>query len=136
MPFFTLQSSAASSPEYSATLLVACGSAPESSASVSPSGACTTTPQPAGPGLPRAPPSMYAVCAAAGRGLSPVVNRSSFEVCSSAVLQLGAGLGLRLGRLVVQDALAAVTLHDLGIAADVLRHARPQPDVTGGAHLT
>src|SRR5688572_9028110 len=61
------QRSAASSPLYSATLFVASGRASFNS-TIEPSSHSMRAPYPAGPGLPREPPSMFAVATAPEAG--------------------------------------------------------------------
>src|SRR5713101_5612702 len=103
-------------PRYSATLLVATPIDSQNSSTSVPSSCSMRTPNPAGPGLPRAPPSMYATIMGSLRRLGNARRR-------------GGGRG----RHEIEDALAAVALHDALVAPDGIEDLRPQPDVTDRA---
>src|SRR2546427_8472182 len=115
-------------PRYSATLLVAVPIASENSSTSVPSGCSMRTPKPAGPGLPRAPPSMYAT-------KRPAVKRPAPSAVEGPALSEGEGsLGrLRDGCGEIENALTAVALDDAVVAAHVVEHLRPHADVADRA---
>src|SRR5579862_3092442 len=117
-------SRAASRPRYSATLLVATPIDPLNSSTSVPSGCSMRTPYPAGPGLPREPPSIYATIIEGIRdddtgslgGLRDAVRRGRCD-----------------GWDVKQDAVAVVALQDLLVLEDGVEHLRPQANVADRA---
>src|SRR6185312_3808984 len=120
-PWRFAHSSAASRPRYSATLFVACPIASENSSTSVPSGCSMRTPKPAGPGLPRAPPSIYAITWFTVQGSLGGLRHG-----------ISRGCGNRR-RNEVQDPVAAVALDDLIVPADVVEHLRPHAHVTDDA---
>src|SRR5918994_2702549 len=119
-PCSTAHCKTAIKPWYSATLLVAIPSEPCCSDNTVPASSTMCAPQPAGPGLPRAPPSKYAVIKVPGPG----------SRC------LGCLRCLRCLRCdEVKNAVAAVALHDLFVLADFGKDRRTQPHLAHRAPL-
>src|SRR5919201_3401396 len=126
-------------PRYSATLLVAMPSGSENSSTSVPSGCSMRTPKPPGPGLPRAPPSMYAITEAvltAAEAAAPNVIAGPAPSAGERVVLIvvEASLGrLRDARGEIENALAAVALDDAVVTAHVVEHLRPHAHVADRA---
>src|SRR5688572_19732895 len=156
MPWAAAQRSAASSPLYSATLFVASGRASFNS-TIEPSSRSMRAPYPAGPGLPREPPSMFAVAAPPGAGPKSD-GWLTFEIPFETIRPFGRShqgrrttdgprtkallprtdsaddraLSGRRGRHVIEDALAAVALDDAVVVPNLLEDGRTQAHVAHG----
>ena len=127
-------SSAASRPRYSATLLVATPIDSLNSSISVPSGSSMRTPKSGGPGI------AAGAAVDVGDDLGGLWFVSKLNRCRPAAARSGhdAGCGRAAGaaaglRNEVQDAVAAVALHDLFVAAHGVEDLRTQPDVADRA---
>src|SRR5262249_7520390 len=107
---------------YSATLFVARPIAPANPSTGLSSASSTTTPQAAGPGLPREPPSI------------PALSRSAIQRLHRG--RRGGGRRAVNGGLEVEVAATVTADVELGGLVDLLVDLRPEGDVAGGARLT